>query len=57
VFPVARAGANDRNGADDSPVTGAGNRDLWTGSEEGASDCPAGQNAAAACGASPGAKP
>jgi hypothetical protein len=49
VFPVAGSGGNDRNGSDNSPVTGGGNKDLWTGSEEGGPDCPAGQNGTPTC--------
>jgi hypothetical protein len=56
VFPVGRGSDNDRNGSDNSPVTGGGNRDLWTGSEDG-SDCPPGKNTAPACGADQGARP
>ena len=50
VFPVGKEGRGPHTGIDTSPVTGAGNRDLWTGVDEseqacalGGGACPAGQ--------------
>ena len=57
AFPIAGGANNDRNGTDNSPVTGGGNRDLWTGSEEGVPACPTGQGGTPACDASQGGKP
>jgi filamentous hemagglutinin family protein len=39
VFPVAPANDQTPQG-DNSPITGAGNRDLWTSSDESDKDCP-----------------
>ena len=52
VFPVAPANDQTPQG-DNSPITGAGNRDLWTSSDESDKDCPK----TAPCPANPGGKP
>ncbi|HZC17971.1 MAG TPA: YDG domain-containing protein, partial [Caulobacteraceae bacterium] len=41
VFPVVNVN-NSSNYGDNTPITGAGNRDLWTGSDESSNGCPTG---------------
>ncbi len=52
VFPVAPTDDQAAKG-DNLPITGAGNRDLWTGSDESGQLCPP----TAPCPVTPGAKP
>ena len=53
VFPVAPEDQGQTAQGDTAPITGAGNRDLWTGSDE--SVCPPGAAPSPACPA--GSKP
>jgi len=53
VFPVGTEGRGPHTGIDTSPVTGAGNRDLWSGVDESGQACALGGNAAGACQSGP----
>jgi hypothetical protein len=55
VFPVAPGDPGQAAQGDTSPITGAGNRDLWTGTDESA--CPPGAAPTASCPANAATKP
>jgi len=57
VFPITSEPADAKSNIDSSPVTGGGNRDLWTGSDEGGQGCPTSSDPSQSCAVGKGAKP
>jgi len=57
VFAVGRGAARPKARVDTSPVTGGGNRDLWTGSDAGSPGCAPSDPSSPSCGADKEARP